>query len=274
MAKYHKKYDWSFVQKEYDTGLSQRDICLKYGIALGTLYKAAKRGDISFRTKKEAASLAKIRKPHKHSEETKKKISEIRRKYLAENPEKVPYRLNHSSKRSYPEACFEKALNEAKIIGWVTEYPFGIYSFDFAFPEYRIDVEIDGATHTLPNVKHIDVNRDQLATEHGWKVIRFSAKEIKNDVKACINQLLELLSLPAIEYSLPIRPEKKIYYCVDCKIEVCYGSKRCSKCFSLKQRKVERPSIEQIKSDLSIMSYASVGKKYGVSDNCIRKWLK
>jgi hypothetical protein len=85
MAKYDKKYDWSFIQKEYDTGLSQRDICLKYGIALGTLYKAAKRGDISFRTKKEAASLAKIRKPHKHSEETKKKISEKTPKPLAKD---------------------------------------------------------------------------------------------------------------------------------------------------------------------------------------------
>lgn len=269
-----KIYDWSLIQKEYNDGLSQRDICAKYNMALATLYKAAKRGDIAFRTKKEAASLAKVKKPHKHSEETKKKISEIRRKYLAENPEKVPYRLNHSSKRSYPEICFEKALTDANITGWISEYPFGVYSFDFAFPNQRIDVEIDGSTHTLPNVKNIDANRDKLAEEHGWKVIRFTAKEIKKDVKYCINQLLNALSLPAIEYSLPLKPEKKIYHCVDCKSEVCYGSKRCSKCYSFFQRKVKRPSIEQIKSDLSIMSYVAVGKKYGVSDNCIRKWLK
>lgn len=269
-----KKYDWSLIQKEYNDGLSQRDLCKKYNMALATLDKAAKRGDVSFRTQKEGVALSKLLKPHKHSEETKKKISEIRRKFLAENPDKIPYRLNHSSKRSYPELRFEEALKEAGITGWKPQFPFGIYEFDFAFPEQRIDVEIDGATHLLPNVKSIDETRDAFAVKFNWKVIRFPAQEIKNDVKACLNVLLEALSLPKIEYSLPLKPEKKIFHCVDCKSEVCYGSKRCSKCYSFFQRKVKRPSIEQIKSDLSIMSYVAVGKKYGVSDNCIRKWLK
>jgi hypothetical protein len=39
-------------------------------------------------------------------------------------------------------------------------------------------------------------------------------------------------------------------------------------------RKVERPSHEQLLEDLSEMSTVRVGAKYGVSDNCIRKWLR
>jgi hypothetical protein len=39
-------------------------------------------------------------------------------------------------------------------------------------------------------------------------------------------------------------------------------------------RKVERPSYEQLKSDLSAMSFVAVGRKYGVSDNAVRKWLR
>jgi HNH endonuclease len=39
-------------------------------------------------------------------------------------------------------------------------------------------------------------------------------------------------------------------------------------------RKVERPSHEQLKADLARMSYLAVGRKYGVSDNAIRKWLR
>ena len=70
-----KKYDWSLIQKEYNDGLSQRDLCKKYNMALATLDKAAKRGDISFRTQKEGVALSKLLKPHKHSEETKLKIS-------------------------------------------------------------------------------------------------------------------------------------------------------------------------------------------------------
>ncbi len=39
-------------------------------------------------------------------------------------------------------------------------------------------------------------------------------------------------------------------------------------------RKVPRPSYEQLKSDLKEMSFVAVGRKYGVSDNAIRKWVR
>ena len=38
-------------------------------------------------------------------------------------------------------------------------------------------------------------------------------------------------------------------------------------------RKVPRPSYDQLKADLETMSFCAVGRKYGVSDNAIRKWL-
>ena len=44
----------------------------------------------------------------KHTENTKKKISDSRKKYLDEYPDQVPYRLYHSSKKSWPEITFEK----------------------------------------------------------------------------------------------------------------------------------------------------------------------
>jgi len=39
-------------------------------------------------------------------------------------------------------------------------------------------------------------------------------------------------------------------------------------------RKVERPSYEQLIADVSSMSFLAVGRKYGVSDNAIRKWIR
>lgn len=39
-------------------------------------------------------------------------------------------------------------------------------------------------------------------------------------------------------------------------------------------RKVERPSYEQLKIDVATMSFVAVGRKYGVSDNAVRKWLR
>lgn len=40
------------------------------------------------------------------------------------------------------------------------------------------------------------------------------------------------------------------------------------------QRKVPRPSHDQLMEDLSTMSYCAVGRKYGVSDNAVRKWIR
>jgi hypothetical protein len=39
-------------------------------------------------------------------------------------------------------------------------------------------------------------------------------------------------------------------------------------------RKVERPSYEVLINELKNSNYVQIGKKYGVSDNCIRKWIK
>lgn len=39
-------------------------------------------------------------------------------------------------------------------------------------------------------------------------------------------------------------------------------------------RKVIRPSYGQLSNDLDSMSFVAVGRKYGVSDNAVRKWLR
>jgi hypothetical protein len=39
-------------------------------------------------------------------------------------------------------------------------------------------------------------------------------------------------------------------------------------------RKLPRPTYEQLKEDLSHMSWLAVGRKYGVSDNAVRKWMR
>jgi hypothetical protein len=39
-------------------------------------------------------------------------------------------------------------------------------------------------------------------------------------------------------------------------------------------RKVERPSYEQLMEDVRSMSLLAVGRKYGVSDNAVWKWIR
>jgi hypothetical protein len=41
-----------------------------------------------------------------------------------------------------------------------------------------------------------------------------------------------------------------------------------------RQRRVERPNKDVLLKDIKELGYVCTGKKYGVSDNAIRKWLK
>lgn len=51
--------------------------------------------------------------------------------------------------------------------------------------------------------------------------------------------------------------------------------KFCSyECSRLNSRKVQWPTQEQLEEDMKTMSMVAIGKKYGVSDNSVRKWLK
>jgi hypothetical protein len=67
---------------------------------------------------------------------------------------------------------------------------------------------------------------------------------------------------------------KTINYCIDCNVVIHKKAKRCSKCDHIKQRKTERPEYEELLKDINELGYVATGKKYNVSDNTIRKWLK
>ena len=47
----------------------------------------------------------------------------------------------------------------------------------------------------------------------------------------------------------------------------------CEKCWGIKNRKVVRPPFNQLINEVTEMGYSGTGRKYGVSDNTIRKWL-
>lgn len=65
---------------------------------------------------------------------------------------------------------------------------------------------------------------------------------------------------------------KKHNYCIDCGIEINYKAVRCQKCQALYSRIVIRPNREELKNLIRNNSFLSIGKKYKVSDNTIRKW--
>ncbi|MCA9748674.1 MAG: hypothetical protein KC414_06185 [Romboutsia sp.] len=66
-------------------------------------------------------------------------------------------------------------------------------------------------------------------------------------------------------------------FCV-CGNKINYYSENCNKCASKKngltRRKVDRPDMYDLSKEITYYGYMATAKKYGVSDNTIRKWFR
>lgn len=71
----------------------------------------------------------------------------------------------------------------------------GKYRIDFALPEKKIGIELDGhAYHSDPKTFTQDRARQRDLELHGWRIIRFSGREINKDVSGCVRAAAELVA--------------------------------------------------------------------------------
>jgi 5-methylcytosine-specific restriction endonuclease McrA len=66
---------------------------------------------------------------------------------------------------------------------------------------------------------------------------------------------------------------KKIFLC-KCGNTKTKESKNCEECYHKKRRRAERPPLDELIKEVEEFGYCATGRKYGVSDNAIRKWMK
>jgi hypothetical protein len=69
----------------------------------------------------------------------------------------------------------------------------------------------------------------------------------------------------------------KIEKLCSCGKKIHFKSSNCNNCVNilrLKKAIEGRPTYEELKDDITKMPYVAVGKKYNVSDNTIRSWIK
>lgn len=186
-----------------------------------------------------------------------------------------------------------KMFND-KINNYIDDYDFknGEFSFEFAIAKEKTKqciVKKDKAIRELElkiELKRLEIEEYKLKNNNTNKQIEVNENLIDDSDK-------EYESISELETSddqnsddeseeseedNDIKPNK----CIDCETKVYKTSKRCNACNAKKRynekkstRKIKnRPSYEQLKKELEKSSYVKVAKKYNVSDNCIRKWLK
>ena len=65
----------------------------------------------------------------------------------------------------------------------------------------------------------------------------------------------------------------KLYFCIDCNKEIDQRSKRCHICYKITRQNKNKPTKEQLLIEIKEENnYCAIGRKYGVSDNAVRKW--
>ena len=70
---------------------------------------------------------------------------------------------------------------------------------------------------------------------------------------------------------------KKKYNCKKCGKQITKYSKLelCKNCKDFNSRKVKnRPSCDELQQMINNISWCAIGRRYGVSDNAVRKWAK
>lgn len=208
-----------------------------------------------------------------------KKIQRNKRlEFMKNNPEQTAWRTKNIS---YPEKVFIELIKKHQldkqflIIREKSEFP---YFIDFAFEQVKVAIEIDGDQHKLLERKTSDIKKDKLLISNGWRVFRVTAKEVSSKGDLVISKIIKFIGNTkkfdncGIQTDIPKR-----------KIEVNKlnnernknnGLTEKSIKSSIAQRRVERPPFNQLQQEIKELGYVGTGRKYGVSDNAIRRWVK
>jgi very-short-patch-repair endonuclease len=204
-------------------------------------------------------------KPHKgtpHTEESKKKISEKRKEYLKNNPDKHNWKNNNKFK-SVPCEKFKQILRENNISFLEEQTPLApehFYSADISFPDKKIIIEINGNQHYNPDktLKPYYQERHNLLEQAGWIVYEFhySISYDENLMNELIKKLKSDYNLSDVKYDFYIKTKK-----------VKIKKERITKLkFEVSKEELEKLILEKPMTD--------IGKMFGVSDHAIRKRCK
>lgn len=153
---------------------------------------------VSEETKEKIANAERGDKNPAKRQDVKEKISASMKKAHAEGRAHNIGSCRWNNEPSYPEQWFMKVLKNEfgfeKDKDYITELPFHRFSLDFAFPNEKICIEIDGEQHErFQEQKNRDIEKDKLLKEEGWKELRKPWKEIFNSPKTFIEEVRELL---------------------------------------------------------------------------------
>ncbi len=84
------------------------------------------------------------------------------------------------------------------------QHPVGKYRLDFAIPDKRVAIELDGHEyHKTKYQRTHDAQRDRWLYGQGWTVLRFTGTEIYTDLDRCIDEICVLVGVDRLSPPQP-----------------------------------------------------------------------
>ena len=103
-------------------------------------------------------------------------------------------RLRHSS--TDVEQQLWVALREARLpIKVRRQHPIGGYIVDFAFPQCKLAIELDGGQHD--EMRDRDAHRTAVINEHGYEVLRFWNSDVVENIEGVLERIQEAVAVRA-----------------------------------------------------------------------------
>lgn len=192
------KLDWNEIQIFYDSGKTTRDIVLEFKTTPTTIARASASGKFKPRSASESMILSRKNSPRTLTQEHKQRLREV---MLERRANGYNWSFAHSKQnqdaKSYPETFFTEVIaNEFDDKIHEFNMPFHRFSLDFAWPDKKKVIEIDGEQHYTDKDQIVrDKAKDALLAEEGWEVLRIRWKTFFKDPKPLIKQANEFIGL-------------------------------------------------------------------------------
>lgn len=100
-----------------------------------------------------------------------------------------------------PELKFWNAVRAHRLMGlsFRRQMPINGYIADFACPDHKLIIEIDGSTHSQDRQIVHDQQRDATLAKLGWQVIRFSSTDIMQHLDEACTHILRVIGMDRFE---------------------------------------------------------------------------
>ena len=271
-----EKYDWPHLQRLHDEGMSIGAIRKQFRISYSVITKAFNLGLI----------ISSYVKPTRRSmsEDTKSKISDKRKEWLKNNPDKHPWR-NKDKHKSQPCESVKNFLRELNV-NFVEEYMPNVegrsFSIDIALPDKLIALEINGNQHyeKIGILKPYYQERHNLLESVGWTVyeIHYSACFKLSEWSSFVDRLNNTQTKVDFDYFTYVPKIKSKNLC-ECGKVICRSSSKCKKCNGTTHKLKHTPeldliNIEDLQKRLWEVSTVQLAKEYGLSDKGLANRIK